>query len=220
MLEILERPKTLKECALEKLREAIMLGAFKPGERLVERVLCEKLCVSRTVIRECIRHLESERLITTIPNAGPSITILDAGQVAEIYEIRGALESTAARACAQNASDKTIDQLKKHCNSIETQLKAGNILKALVQTRLFYKTIFLAGDKTVSWDLVQQLNGRISQLRVLTLKSKGRSTTGPENLKNIVTAIENHSPEAAADACLKHIREASLIALECLEPQE
>lgn len=208
--------KTLKESALERLREAIMLGAFKPGERLIERVLCEKLAVSRTVIRECIRHLESERLVTTIPNAGPSIAILKAAEVAEIYDIRSLLESSAAHACAENASDKTIMQLKKYCTAIETHLNAGNVMKALTQTRLFYQTLFLAGNKTVSWDLVEQLNGRISQLRVLTLNSKGRATTGPANLKRIVTAIEQRAPEAAAKACRQHIAEASRIALTCL----
>jgi len=219
MLETLERPRTLKECALEHLREAIMLGTFKPGERLIERILCKKLNVSRTVVRECIRHLESERLITVIANTGPSITILNEAQVAEIYEIRAGLESAAASACAKNASLKTIEDLKKSCTIIETGLKAGEILQALKQTTLFYKTIFVAGNKTVSWDLVEQLNGRISQLRVLTLSSGNRSATGPANLKNIVSAIEKHDPEAAASACIKHITEASKIALECLAEQ-
>jgi len=220
MLDTLERPKTLKQSALEHLREAIMLGEFKPGDRLIERVLCEKLKVSRTVIRECIRHLESERLITTIANAGPSIAVLDAAQVAEIYEIRTSLESAAARACARCASDKTIEQLKKYCETIEAHLKAGRILKALAITKLFYKTIFLAGNKAVSWDLVEQLNGRISQLRVLTLGSSNRSTTGPANLKRIATAIAEHNPEAAATACRSHIAEASTIALEHLAEQD
>ncbi len=219
MLDTLERPKTLKQSALERLREAIMLGEFKPGERLIERILCEKLKVSRTVIRECIRHLESERLITTIANAGPSIAVLDAAQVAEIYEIRTSLESAAARACAKCASDKTIEKLNKYCEKIETHLKAGRILKALAATKLFYKTIFLTGNKAVSWDLVEQLNGRISQLRVLTLTSKGRAITGPANLKNIVAAIESHAPAAAAKACEAHLEEARKIALECLVDQ-
>lgn len=219
MLEALERPKTLKENALESLREAIMMGAFRPGERLVERVLCEKLNVSRTVVRECIRHLESERLITTIPNAGPSIAVLDAAEVAEIYDIRSLLESSAAKACAKKASDDIIKKLKTLCRLIETHLKAGDISEALRQTKLFYKTIFLAGDKTISWDLVEQLNGRISRLRVLTLNSQGRSTTGPANLKKIVDAIENRTPEAAAKACKVHLKEAKRIAIKCLAAQ-
>jgi GntR family transcriptional regulator, trigonelline degradation regulator len=216
MLEILERPKTLKQSALERLREAIMLGAFKPGERLIERILCEQLNVSRTVIRECIRHLESERLITTIANAGPSVSILDAAQVSEIYEIRSTLESAAAQACAKNADEKTIKQLKKYCTTIETDLKAGKILEALDQTKLFYQTIFHSGNKAVSWDLVEQLNGRIGRLRVLTLKTKGRATTGPENLKNIIAGIEDRAPATAAKACQKHMKEPRSIALECL----
>lgn len=213
MLSNLKRPITLKESALNQLREAITLGHFSPGERLVERVLCEKLGVSRTVIRECIRHLESDQLVTASPNVGPTVAILNPNEVSEIYEIRSMLEVSTVRSCALVADDEVISQLENYCESIKKSLANENIKEALAETRSFYQIIFNAGGKTVAWDLVERLNGRIGQLRAVTLGSAGRSTAGPKNLLAIVAAIKAHDEEAAAIACAEHLAQAKQIAL-------
>ncbi len=217
MLQTVARPKTLKESALEQLREAITTGSLKPGQRLVERVMCEQLGVSRTVIRECIRHLESEHLVTTIPNAGPTVATLSANDVAEIYSIRGMLEAAAVRSCTEQASDATLSDLQVQQEEIARQLTAGDVIGALQATTHFYETIFSAGDKSVSWDLVRQLNGRISWLRALTLGSTGRNKTGPQSIQKIVTAMINRDAVAAVRACEEHIDEAARIALRELQ---
>ena len=214
MLSNLKRPVTLKETALKQLKEAITLGHFAPGERLIERVLCEKLGVSRTVIRECIRHLESDQLVTTVPNVGPTVASLNPNQINEIYDIRAMLEVSAVRSCAANANDEVINKLGNYCEKISNALADDNIKQALSDTRKLYKTIFDAGEKTVAWDLVELLNGRIGQLRALTLSTQGRSIEGPKNLLAIVTAIKNHDEDAAAQACEDHIQQAKEIALQ------
>ena len=217
MLSNLERPKTLKESALSQLKEAISLGHFKPGERLVERVLGEQLGVSRTVIRECIRHLESEQLVVSTPNVGPTVASLNPSEVKEIYEIRSMLEISAIRSCAEVANDIVITKLENYCSRISTGLSEGKIKAVLTDTRLFYQTIFNAGGKTVAWDLVERLNGRIGQLRAVSLSSKGRSVEGPKNLLAIVNAIKAHDAETAAIACAKHLEQAKQIALNELD---
>ncbi|MEH6458106.1 MAG: GntR family transcriptional regulator [Cocleimonas sp.] len=217
MLSNLERPKTLKETALNQLREAITLGHFSPGERLVERVLCEQLGVSRTVIRECIRHLESDQLVIASPNIGPTVATLNINQVKEIYEIRSMLEVSAVRSCALIANETIVAELENYCASITAGLAEGKIKEVLADTRLFYQIIFTAGGKTVAWDLVERLNGRIGQLRAMTLSSAGRSVTGPKNLLAIVTAIKAHDAETAAQACADHLEQAKQIALNELD---
>ncbi len=212
-----ERPKTLKETALNQLREAITLGHFAPGERLVERVLCEQLGVSRTVIRECIRHLESDQLVIASPNVGPTVATLNPSEVKEIYEIRSMLEVSAVKSCALIANEAVITELENYCESIAKSLAAGKIKEALADTRLFYQTIFNAGGKTVAWDLVERLNGRIGQLRAVTLSSIGRSVAGPKNLLAIVAAIKAHDAEIAAQACADHLEQAKQIALNELD---
>src|SRR4051794_9696690 len=80
--------KTLRERTVERLRDAILNFQFKAGERLVERSLCERLGVSRTVVREALRHLESEGLVEVLPQQGPAVTKPDSSQAAQVYEIR------------------------------------------------------------------------------------------------------------------------------------
>ena len=219
MLKPLERPKTLKEAALESLRNAITLGEFAPGERLVERVLSERLGVSRTVVRECVRHLESERLVTTVPNAGPSVARLKPAEVAELYDIRAMIESEAIRACARRADKDALAELKTLRDAIQKALAKGDVIAALEDTTRFYEVIFLAGGKPVSWDLVERLNGRIGRLRAMTLMSKGRAKTGPANLTRILDAIAKGDARAAGKACEVHIAEAKAIALQLLKDQ-
>lgn len=211
MLKV-ERPKTLKENALELLRDAITSDKLKPGERLVERSLCESMGVSRTVVRECIRHLESERLIIGVPNAGFVVATISKEEVQEIYQIRIMLECAAVRSCAQLADTATLNELRSLYDALNDNLQSGDILQALKHTTEFYRIIFSTGGKSVSWDLVERLNGRISRLRALTLGSAGRKLKGPENIAKILVAIEAKDAVLAEKICAQHLTEAAKIA--------
>src|SRR5215813_6435109 len=103
--------KTLRGLALEKMRDAILDFRLRPGERLVERTLCERLGVSRTVVREVLRHLEAEGLVESIPQQGPAVARPDPARAAQIYEIRALLEADAARACAQRVTPADVKRL-------------------------------------------------------------------------------------------------------------
>ena len=211
MLKV-DRPKTLKENALKSLRDAITSDVFKPGERLIERNLCESMAVSRTVVRECIRHLESERLIVGVPNAGFVVATISGDEVKEIYDIRIMLECSAIRSCALSADETVIVELRRLCEGIANCLQKEDVLQALTLTTEFYRLIFTTGGKHVAWDLVDRLNARISRLRALTLSTAGRRTQGPEHLSNIIDAIEQQDTERAETICIKHLTEAAEIA--------
>src|SRR5215510_13767336 len=102
-LRVERSAKTLRGLVLEKMRDAILEFRLRPGERLVERTLCDRLGVSRTVVREVLRHLEAEGIVENIPHQGPAVARPDPAKAAQIYEIRALLEAEAARACAQRA---------------------------------------------------------------------------------------------------------------------
>ncbi|WP_405117456.1 GntR family transcriptional regulator [Phaeobacter sp. BS23] len=89
-------PQTLRDIVQDRMREAIIDGHFAPGERLVERPLCDQLGVSRTVVRETIRYLEAEGLVEIIPNRGPVVARLSWDQARQIYDVRRQLEGSAA----------------------------------------------------------------------------------------------------------------------------
>lgn len=82
----------LREQVLELLRADILAAEFAPGQRLVESRLCERFEVSRTVIREVLRQLESEGLVALVPHRGPVVAELTRADAKALYEVRGALE--------------------------------------------------------------------------------------------------------------------------------
>lgn len=207
-MKSIDRPATLKEQALIELRNSIMLGNLAPGQRLVERVIGEKLQVSRTVVRECIRHLESERLVTIIPNSGPIVTELSVEQVQEIYHLRAVLESEAVVHCAQKITSEQADKLLQLVDRIEDKLKNQQVIKALELTTQLYKKIFEIGELMITWDLIEQLNSRINQLRIRSLGSAERRTAGPKSLRKMVQALSNHAPDKAAVLCKEHVEQA------------
>jgi GntR family transcriptional regulator, trigonelline degradation regulator len=212
-------PRTLRELALERLRGAILEFQFKPGERLIERELCAELGVSRSVVREVIRHLEAEGLVHTVPHQGPVVARLDAGAAAQIYELRALLEGQAAASAAEHATGLDIARMAAALDSIDEAHAAGDVRGVLASTAKFYEAMFLCGGKSVAWEVVQRLNGRISWLRSMTISSPGRSRSGPAQMRRILAAIRRKDREAAATACHAHVEAAAEIARRLLVPQ-
>jgi DNA-binding GntR family transcriptional regulator len=211
-LRIEEKPRTLREMALERMRRAILEFHFKPGQRLVERDLCEQLGVSRSVVREVVRHLESEGLIQTKPHHGPVVAKLDVDTAKQIYELRAVLESAAAEAAAANADPAAIADMETALKEIDAAYGSSNFKKVLSATTSFYEAMFLSGGKSVAWEMVQRLNGRISWLRSMTVASPGRGQSGPTQMREILAAIKNKDGAAASAACRKHLSTAGNIA--------
>ena len=211
-LRIERAPRTLREIALERMRAAIVEFHFKPGQRLIERDMCEQLGVSRSVVREVIRHLEAEGLVDTVPHQGPIVATLDAETAAQIYELRSLLESSAAQAAASQASNDDVVRMGNALDAIAQAYAAGNFHGVLSASTEFYETMFLCAHKSVAWEMVQRLNGRISWLRSLTVSSVGRGATGPVQMRKILDAIRNRDGAAAAAACRDHVATASDIA--------
>jgi DNA-binding GntR family transcriptional regulator len=210
-LRIETPPTTLRAMALERLRAAIISGIFKPGQRLVERTLCDQLGVSRSVIREVIRHLDAEGLVTTA-GAGPRVARLDWEDARQIYEIRAALESAAVEACARVADDAVKARLREAMERLEERAATGDAMGVLVVTEEFYDTVFTAGGHPIAGEIVLRLNGRIAQLRVLTLGTANRMSNGPRRIREIFEAIVANRPDLAGRACRAHVAEASAIA--------
>ena len=211
-LRIDSPPVTLREIALERMRRAIISGLFEPGERLVERTLCDQLGVSRSVIREVIRHLEAEGLVEMLAKQGPIVARLDWNDARQIYDIRAALESRAVADCARVADAGVKARLKKALDELDRTSRQNSPPGILDATTEFYAIIFEASGHTVAWDIVSRLNSRISRLRVMTLSTANRTVSGPAQIREIFAFIEKNDPDAAAEACRQHVAAAAKIA--------
>ena len=218
--KIEQAPQTLRDIVQARMREAIIDGHFAPGERLVERPLCEQLGVSRTVVRETIRFLEAEGLVEILPNRGPVVATLSRDQAEQIYEIRRQLEGSAAAACADAHDDAFAAELTSALRHLETKLDDTQWAGLLQATTRFYELIFEAAGHDIAWEIVQRLNGRISRLRALTIAARDRSRPGIEHLRDIHAAILSGSADAARAAVEAHIADAARTARPFLENPE
>ena len=207
----IDAPATLRELALERMRSAIVAGTFEPGGRLVERTLCEQLGVSRSVIREVIRHLETEGLVE-MGKQGPIVATLDWDDARQIYDIRALLESAAVADCAARAGAATKDRLAAILDDLDRNAAGHDPSTMLAATIEFYALIFASSGHDVAWEIVARLNSRISRLRVMTLGTANRTVSGPARLREIYDAIGRNDPDGAAAACRLHIAEAAKIA--------
>jgi GntR family transcriptional regulator, trigonelline degradation regulator len=212
-----QRPTvTLRELALEKMRTAILEAHFQPGERLVERSLCEILGVSRTVVREVLRHLETEGLVASLPNQGPIVAVLDFATAAEIYEIRALLEGEAAMACAQLVDEAVVADLGACIDQIQLAFEAQDHQAVKALTTAFYERMFIAGKKHVAWEIVQSLTARINRLRALTIASDGRGRQAVDEMRQILVGIETGNGAGAREAAIAHVDRVAEIARKLL----
>ena len=116
-LKISKQRATIRHLVEEKLRELIATGHFKPGDRLVERELCEALEVGRTSVREALRQLEAEGLIRTEPHRGPVVTKVSPEEARQLYQLRALLEGFCGAEFALKGRDDELDRLKDACEA-------------------------------------------------------------------------------------------------------
>ncbi|MGC1503743.1 MAG: GntR family transcriptional regulator [Sulfitobacter sp.] len=205
-------PQTLRDIVQERMRTAIISGHFAPGDRLVERPLCDQLGVSRTVVRETIRFLEAEGLVEILPNRGPIVARLDWAQAKQIYDIRKQLESAAAMACATVYGNGFPQRLSRALAGLRIALAASEPALIFKASTDFYQLIFEEARHEVAWEIVQRLNGRISRLRALTLSAKDRPTSGLSHMSAIHDAILSRDMDSARQAVETHITDAATLA--------
>ena len=219
-LRIAHSPTTLRELAVDRLRQAIISGRFSGGDRLVERTLCDQLGVSRSVVREAIRYLEAEGLVDTHGRSGPIVARLDWDQARQVYAIRRLLESDAAAACARAADAAVKAQLQAALLRLDTAFAEATPAQLYDATTGFYQVIFTAAGHGVAWEIVQRLNSRISRLRALTLATTDRRISGPAHMARICAAICAGDAVAAAQAVREHLDDAATIARTLLETRK
>ena len=212
-LKVTRNTITLRQIVLDKLRDAIISTQLKPGQRLVERELCKVLDVSRTSVREALRHLESEGLVQYAGQRGPSVTVLDAVDVKNIYELRAALEGLAGELFCSRATDPQVEQLQATTNALKAAFDRAEVSEILACTKDFYDQLLEGSGNLELGSSLNRLLARIMVLRAGTISQAGRWKDSLIEMQNIMQAIAKRNPEAARQACVAHVQAAGAIAL-------
>jgi DNA-binding GntR family transcriptional regulator len=207
----------VREQVLEQLREAIIEMRLQPEQRLVERELIEQTGVSRTTIREVLRQLASEGLVTTIPNKGVVVAAPSLERAAELYEVRAVLEGMAAREFAERASDDQLRKLRETLDQIQASVDDGSPGPAIIAAKKrFYDVLFEGAANQTIQEIVQGLQARVTVLRRASLAQPGRARQAVEEVREIVEALEARDGERAAAACVHHVTEAARTVFEAM----
>ncbi|SEW00180.1 transcriptional regulator, GntR family [Cognatiyoonia koreensis] len=203
-------PRQPQKDAYALILEAIDSHIYKPGDRLVESELAERLGVSRTPVREALQRLETQSLLT---RDGRSLIVasLDHSQLSELYVVRGELEGLAARLAARHATPEEVTVLRSMLDADQALINDPDALSRA--NRRFHKQIHLASHNRF---LVQQLDLVHRSMALLATTSISAEGRGADTLKEhatIVAAIEAGDGDAAYKALRDHISEAFVVRL-------
>jgi len=195
----------VREKVVSALRLAITSGRFEPGQRLLERELCDLMGVSRSSVREALRQLESEHLIESIPNRGPVVAQLSEKDARDIYEVRAALESEAARLFAQAASDADIASLQEAFDALTEAYSRPDLDKRLEAKSRFYDVLFAGSGNAMIPAILRSMNDRVALLRRVSLSSAERLPESIYELRVLVQFLKSRDPVGAGEASRKHV---------------
>ncbi len=197
---------------VERLREAIRLCRFKPGQRLIERELCEWTGVSRTSIREALRQLESEGLVEIIPRRGPAVAVISPEEVMDIYDVRMSVEPRMVERFIDIASNKDVEDLTKTADQL-TRATAAEDQAAVSRAKGRYFAILMDGcqNQTLA-EVVRSLHVRLILAKSAYLQEPARWTKSAEELTALAKAIGARDPEKAVELCRKHLELAAAAA--------
>jgi DNA-binding GntR family transcriptional regulator len=207
-------PVTIQAQTAGKLRDAILDGVFKPGEKLLEAELCRQMGVSRTSVREALRQLEAERLVTIIPNRGPSVTQLTWKEAEAIYDARELLEGESAARFAERATVAEIARAKAALADFDRAVTMDDARGRLTYTQRFYDLIIEGCGNPIIGEMLQSLFARINFLRARSMSREGRGKNSSIEMWRIFAAIESHNARAARVAAVQHVKSACAAAQE------
>lgn len=195
----------LRDVVFNTLRQAILRGELKPGERLLEIHLANKLGVSRTPIREAIRKLELEGLVLMIPRKGAVVAEITEKSLRDVLEVRRALEELAMKLACEKILDEEIEELKVASKEFENALKTGDVTVYAEADVKFHDIIYRTTDNQRLIQLLYNLREQMYRYRVEYLKREDSHETLLAEHQYIIETLEKRNAKEAVKAVCEHI---------------
>ena len=208
-LQAITPVKSIREVVYDKIKSAILDGAFGRGERLVEHDIAEKLQVSRTPVREALKRLESEGILQALPRQGLIVKMHTEEEIREIYMIREALESLAAEQAAINATDGDVallEELVWAMGKLDAPDRDPN--EAMDVHRKFSESYNRASHMPTLVHIIESLKEQIAPLRRVSLSKRKRRVSAHAEHEALLKALKERKPDLAAELTRTHIRNA------------
>lgn len=206
---------SLGEAVFRSLCAALRAGVYRPGDRLREEEVAQRLKVSRTPVREALGRLVTKGLVAPAGGRGLVVRSLDTAGVLELYAMREILDGAAARLAAQHASAPELDALRDLGAAFEAHADDPHAMARV--NRLFHETIFRAARNRYLDAALQEIQDAIALLGTTTFAVGGRPGTAAREHTDMIAAIAARDPDRAEQAARLHIREALRARLKLLQ---
>ena len=203
----------LRHKIVATLRDAIEAGVLAPGARLIERDLCERLAVSRTSLREALRVLTAEGVISSAPARGLMVTSPSSLDVRNIYGIRAELEALVVAQFIERASDAEFSRLALLGQQLIAAYESGAVDAILAARHDFQDLLGSGARDTVARDIIARLILKTSTLRARSVARPERQRQSIGEIDAIVVAILDRDIARAQAAAIRHVSNAAASAL-------
>ncbi|HWR08771.1 GntR family transcriptional regulator [Sporomusa sp.] len=201
----LDSYKPLREVVAETLREAIVNGILKPGERLMEIQLAEELGVSRTPVREAIRKLELEGFVVMIPRRGTYVADLSIKDINEVFEIRTALDVLAAGLAVERITEDELEQLERLLVEIGELIEEDDADKIVESDSQFHDILYRASRNDRLVGIINNLREQFTRFRSISIQYPGRMQKSVEEHRRLVEAIASRDTDLAQQLAREHM---------------
>jgi len=189
-----------------QIREDILSGRYKKGEAVIESQISKEFGVSRTPVREALRQLELEELVSIIPNRGAVVEGINPSDIHDIYEIRSRIEGMAARKCAESLNQDILNELDEIIMLSEFHLAKKNMEQVFKLDTRFHDLLYEGSNSRMLKHLLKNFYSYAKRVRKVSLSIEGRAEESIKEHKAIVEAIRNRDKDLAEELTNEHIR--------------
>lgn len=211
-------PRTVKSTLVEELRDAIILGEYVPGQRLRLDDIAARFDISTSPVREALRDLEAEGLVTIFPHRGAVVTQLSADDLLDIYEVRATLESMATRLAVPNMGEATFAQLELCIQQMDNHL--GELAALVKLNHNFHHTLYCASGRRHLCELTSILRHRTQHYLHAFISQLGGMPMAQVEHRAIIEACRNGDADHAATIIYDHVIHVGNSIIEYVRQQE
>lgn len=186
------------------IKQQILNGELNPGDRIVETKLARELGISQTPVREALRQLQGEGVVSILPNKGPIVRTLDIDDAYEIYSIRSMLEGLAIRLATQHASDEEMTKLEQFYNQMKSKLSDDSVMYLLHDSSHIHETIIRLSGHSRLISMYKSISFQISLINRLVGVKSTKQKEVDEHLE-LIEALKSRNPDQAEETMRRHI---------------
>lgn len=192
------------EKVYKEIKDLIFSGKMKPGERLIEKDLCEKFNTSRTPVREALSRLSSEKFIKIVPNKGAQVARLSLKEIEEVQEFRLLIETKCVKEYSKNIAKKDIDKMIHFQNEMKKNIEEMNIQKFVENNASFHSIFINISKNRIIKQIFEDLQNRVNPHQYYILTLPGTADLSIKGHEDIIECFIKNDFKGAAKSIQKH----------------